>query len=108
MKKLCLCVLALISVGRIVFADEYTELVAYRDLLKQQIETVDSEIAKCEKTVKGWKAATIIGGIGTVASGIGIIAQNQQIKENKKVLNDISSEAKEADEAMKFMEKVKQ
>ena len=89
-----------------VFADGYTELIAYRDSLKQQIETVDSEIARCEKSLKGWKAATIIGGIGTVASGIGIIAQNKQIKENKKTLNDISSEAKEADETIKFIQKV--
>ena len=103
-----LYVFGVLLVGNFAYADDYTELVAYRDQLKQQIDAVDSEIARCEKTMKGWKAATIIGGIGAVASGIGIIAQNQQIKENKKVLQDISKDAKEADEAMKFMEKVKQ
>ena len=108
MNKVLLFSLLLIIPSQYVLADEYTELVAYRDSLKQQIETVDSEIAKCEKSLKGWKAATIIGSVGAVASGIGIIAQKQQIKENKKVLNDISSEAKEADEAMKFIQKVKE
>lgn len=108
MNKFLLFSLLLIIPSQYVLADEYTELVAYRDSLKQQIETVDSEIAKCEKSLKGWKAATIIGSVGAVASGIGIIAQNQQVKENKKVLNDISSEAKEADEAMKFIQKVKE
>ena len=88
-------------------ADEYTELVAYRDALKEQIAAVESETTRCEKSLKGWKAATIIGSVGAVASGIGIIAQSQQVKENKKVLQDISKEAKEADEAMTFMEKVK-
>jgi hypothetical protein len=107
-KRIFVYILSFLLVGNFAYADDYTELVAYRDQLKQQIDAVDSEIARCEKTIKGWKAATIIGGIGAVASGIGIIVQNQQIKENKKVLNDISSEAKEADEAMKFMEKVKQ
>ena len=108
MNKVLFFSLLLIVPSQYALADEYTELVAYRDSLKQQIETVDSEIAKCEKSLKGWKAATIIGSVGAVASGIGIIAQNQQIKENKKVLNDISSEAKEADEAMKFIQKVKE
>ena len=89
-------------------ADEYTELIAYRDALKEQIAAVESETTRCEKSLKGWKAATIIGSVGAVASGIGIIAQSQQVKENKKVLQDISKEAKEADEAMRFMEKVKQ
>ena len=107
-KKVFLCILSFLLVGNFAYADDYTELVAYRDQLKQQIDAVDSEIARCEKTMKGWKATTIIGGIGAVASGIGIIAQNQQIKENKKVLQDISEEAKEADEIMKFIEKVKQ
>lgn len=107
-KKLCLCALALMSIVHLAFADDYAELVAYRDSLKQQIEELDSEIARCEKTMKDWKTATIIGGIGAVASGIGIIAQTQQVKENKKVLQDISEEAKEAEEATQFMEKVKQ
>ncbi len=107
MKKLFVFLLLFVSINP-VFADEYTELIAYRDSLKQQIATIDSEIARCEKSLKGWKAATIIGGIGTVASGIGIIAQNKQVKENKKELNNISSKAKEADEVLNFIQKVKQ
>ena len=108
MKKVFLFALLSIIPIQYVWADEYTELIIYRDSLKKQIETVDSEIARCEKSLKGWKTATIIGGVGAVASGIGIIAQNQKIKENKKVLNDISSEAKEADEVMDFIQKVKE
>lgn len=74
--------------------------------MKKQIEAVDSEIIRCEKSLKGWKVATILGSIGTVASGIGIIAQTQQIKENKETLNKISTEAKEATETLDFIKKV--
>lgn len=108
MKKILLFSLMGVIFNQYAQADEYTELVAYRDALKEQIAAVESETTRCEKSLKGWKAATIIGSVGAVASGIGIIAQSQQVKENKKVLQDISKEAKEADEAMRFMEKVKQ
>lgn len=104
-KKLLLFNVLLCMIGARVTADEYADLIAYRDQLKQQIEAVDSEIARCEKSLKGWKAATIIGGIGAVASGIGILAQNAQIKENKEILKNISTEAKEADEITNFIEK---
>ena len=106
-KKILLFDMALCMIGARVVADEYTDLIAYRDQLKQQIEVVDSEIALCEKSLKGWKAATIIGGIGAVASGLGILAQNAQIKENKEILKNISTEAKEADEVITFIEKAK-
>lgn len=106
MKKLLLFCLISSAYTCGLWANEYTELVAYRDSLKQQIEAVDSEIERCEKSLKGWKTATIVGGVGAVASGIGIIAQKNQIKENQKVLNEISSEAKEADKEIKIMQEV--
>ncbi len=106
-KKTFFAFLGLSLVCNFVRADEYTELMARRDQLQQQVAAVDAEIAKCEKSMKGWTAATIIGSVGAVASGIGIIAQSQQVKENKKVLQQIGAEAKKADEAMEFMEKVK-
>lgn len=101
-----LFMLVVVSIGAGAYADDYAELVAYRDSLKQQIQTVDSEIARCEKSLKNWKTATIIGGVGAVASGIGIIVQNTQIQENKKTLNKMSSEAKNADAAIQFIQKV--
>ena len=101
-KQIFLFILAFISISNFAFADDYSELIAYRDSLKQQIDAVDSEIARCEKSMKGWKTATIVGSVGTVASGIGIIAQQQQIKENKKVLQNLSAEEKEIDATLKF------
>lgn len=106
MKKLLLfCLLSTVYTQNLC-ADEYAELISRRDSLKQQIQAVDSEIARCEKSLKNWQAATIIGGVGAVASSIGIIVQNNQIQENKKTLNKLSSESKEADEAIKFIQKV--
>ncbi len=106
-KKTFFCFLWVLLVCNFARADEYAELMARRDYLQQQVATLDADIAKCEKGIKGWKAATIIGGVGAVASGIGIIAQSQQVKENKKVLQQIGAELKEADEVMEFIEKVK-
>ncbi len=106
-KKTFIAFFGVFLVCNFALADDYADLIARRDELRQQIANVDAEIAKCEKSIKGWKAATIIGGVGAVASGIGIIAQSQQVKENKKVLQQIGAEVKEADEAMEFIEKVK-
>lgn len=106
MKKAFLFYFLFIASIQNLWADEYSELIAYRDSLKQQIDAVDSEITRCEKSLKGWKTATIIGGVGAVASGIGIIAQKNQIKENQKVLNEISSQAREADDAIKIIQEL--
>ncbi len=89
-------------------SDEYTELIAYRDALKEQIAAVESETIRCEKSLKGWKTATIIGGVGAVASGIGIIAQKNQIDKNQKALNQTSTVFNEANDAMDFIKKVKE
>ena len=88
--------------------DNYSELIAYRDSLKQQIQATDLEIDKCKQTMKGWKAATIIGSIGTAATGIAAVAQNQTIKENKQELKESSADAKEAEVAIEILQEVKQ
>lgn len=106
MKKIFIFSLLLMQIAQFAYSDEYTDLTAQRDALKQQIEAVDSEIARCKKTTKDWTAATIIGGVGTVASGIGIIAQQSQIKENEKVLKHNIEEAKKADSNIEFIKKV--
>lgn len=107
MKKLLFLILITTLYNHPAHADEYTDLITYRNQLKEQIEAVDSEIARCKKTMKGWEAATIIGSIGAVASGIGIIAQNQKIKENKKEIKNISQEYKDANEITNFIQEVK-
>ena len=87
-------------------ADEYEDLIARRDMLKQQIDATNSELLRCEKTLKAWKIATIIGGIGTVATGIGAIVQNNQVQENKQELQKNYDESKEAGKFLDYIKDV--
>ncbi len=105
--KILLSVLMVIIFVQPTISDEYTELVAYHDALKEQIASVESETIRCEKSLKGWKTATIIGTVGAISSGIGIIAQNQQIKENQKMLNEIATEKTKSDTVQEYMQEVK-
>ena len=51
--------------------------------LENDIRILDEEIAKCEKSKKGWIAATVIGGAGVVATGVAAGVQGVKIKEQK-------------------------
>ena len=73
--------------------------------LENDIRILDEEIAKCKKKKKGWTAATIVGGAGVIATGIGAIVQNNKLKENKETLNerratynDITTQVKKAND----------
>lgn len=52
---------------------------AYIETLRTEIEKIDSEIARCKKTRSGWTAATVVGGIGTVATGTAAIIQGVKL-----------------------------
>ena len=56
----------------------------YIRALEEEIAQIDSESLRCARTKKSWKTATIIGGIGTVATGIGAAVQASQISKAKK------------------------
>jgi len=83
------------------YADEYTDLVEYRNSLREQIEHIDSEIARCEKSTKKWKTATILGGIGTIATGVGVVVQANKISDNNKTLDALSEQKDKINEATK-------
>ena len=53
--------------------------------LKNDIKLIDEQMAQCKKQQKGWTAATVIGGLGVVGTGIGAIVQNNQIKDKKQL-----------------------
>ena len=73
-----------------VFADNenLAEQVRYKEeilkTLKEEIQQIDSEMARCEKAKKGWVAATVIGGAGVVATGTAAIVQGVKINQKKK------------------------
>lgn len=60
--------------------------------LENDIRILDEEIAKCKKQKKGWIAATVIGAVGTVSTGIAAGVQGAKIKEKKNELNDKKTE----------------
>lgn len=51
--------------------------------LENDITILDAEILKCEKSKKGWIAATVIGSAGVVATGVAAGVQGAQIGKKK-------------------------
>jgi uncharacterized protein YlxW (UPF0749 family) len=62
------------------------QLTAERDALKEQIAAIESEQARCKKQKSGWTAATVVGSVGVVGTGIGAIIQGNSIKNKKEEL----------------------
>ncbi len=56
--------------------------------LENDIAILDEEIAKCEKSKKGWIAATVIGSAGVVSTGIAAGVQGVKIKDQKDTISD--------------------
>ena len=54
--------------------------------LENDLTILDSEILKCEKSKKGWIAATVIGSAGVVATGVAAGVQGAQIADKKQEL----------------------
>ncbi len=105
MKKFILFYLIFAAFTQQSFADEYYDLLAQKQAIIEQIKAVESELARCEKTTKGWKVATIVGGVGAVAGGIGLIAQKQKTKEHQKNLNELTNQADELKDELKTSSK---
>ena len=55
--------------------------------LEEDIRILDEEIAKCEKQKKGWIAATVIGGVGVLSTGVAAAVQGAKLKEQKDTIS---------------------
>jgi hypothetical protein len=62
--------------------------------LKEEIQQIDSEMARCQKVKKGWVAATVVGGVGVVATGAAAIAQTVGARKKAENLKAKEPEAK--------------
>lgn len=62
--------------------------------LENDIRILDEEIAKCEKQKKGWIAATVIGSVGVVSTGVAAAVQGVKIKDQKDTISDKKDELK--------------
>ena len=60
--------------------------------LRHDIQLLDEEIMKCERKRKGWVAATVVGGVGVVGTGVAALVQNSQIQDKKSELKHVQSD----------------
>ena len=60
---------------------QVSERKQYRDFLLEELASIDEQIKLCTQEKKKWKTATILGGIGVVATGAAAIGQ--KVNHNK-------------------------
>ena len=63
--------------------------------LEQDIRILDEEIAKCKKQKKGWVAATVVGSVGTVSTGVAAAVQGVKLKNTKDEVKDKNQQLKD-------------
>jgi len=73
--------------------------------LESDIAILDKEISDCQKSKKGWIAATVIGGAGIVATGTAAIVQGVKIKNAKDTIVDKQQERDAAKETLEGLNK---
>lgn len=72
--------------------------------LRHDIQLLDEEIMKCERKRKGWVAATVVGGVGVVGTGIGAIVQHNKIQDKKSELQHVQSDVADTKQSIKDAE----
>jgi hypothetical protein len=70
----------------------YREKIETVSILENDLMILDTEIAKCQKSKKGWIAATVVGSAGVVATGVAAGVQGAQISQNKKDIEKKNTE----------------
>ena len=73
--------------------------------LENDITILDAEILKCEKSKKGWIAATVIGSAGVVATGVAAGVQGAKISKNKQALHDYDGVIEEKNKQLSNLKK---
>ncbi len=69
-------------------------------ILQEDIRILDEELEKCKKKKKGWTAATIVGGVGVLGTGIAAIVQGNKIKDKKGDLSEMQKELKDKNQEL--------
>ncbi|MBR5904701.1 MAG: hypothetical protein IKZ49_04180 [Alphaproteobacteria bacterium] len=73
--------------------------------LENDIKILNEELNKCEKQKKGWIAATVIGSLGVVSTGVAAGVQAAKISEKKDNLAGKQRELKELQQTSKDLDK---
>jgi len=80
--------------------------------LKHDIDVLDEELRQCERKRKGWVAATVVGGVGVVGTGIAALVQNSKIQEKKaelkRVEGDVASAKQDVERAQQRLDGMQQ
>jgi hypothetical protein len=71
--------------------------------LKRDIQTLDEEIAQCTRKRKGWTAATVVGGVGVVGTGIAALVQNSNRKDKKAEIEKVSGQITQTEQQIQSM-----
>ena len=69
--------------------------------LRHDIQSLDEQIATCERKRKGWVAATVVGGVGVVGTGIAALVQNSKIQDKKSELNRVKGDVDSATQELR-------
>lgn len=73
-------------------------------ILENDIRILDEEIAKCKKQKKGWIAATVVGSVGTVATGTAAVVQGVKLKDKKDEYENKKAEYKDKQKELKDLQ----
>ena len=98
MKKYCSVLLIMCICNAYADDTKLAEQIRYKEevlqTLKNEIAQIESETLRCEKSRKGWIAATVIGGTGVVATGTAAIVQGVELNQQKNSKKDTKEEQK--------------
>lgn len=73
--------------------------------LRHDIQLLDEEIMKCDRKRKGWVAATVVGGVGVVGTGVAALVQHGNIQEKKTELGRVKGEVEGTNASIKSAQK---
>jgi hypothetical protein len=54
------------------------QLESQRDILRADIDQIDSEKARCERQKRNWTVATVAGGVGVAGTATGAVIQHRR------------------------------
>lgn len=83
--------------GTVVYSEEVPGTTGMDEMtvvqtLRHDIQLLDEEIMQCERKRKGWVAATVVGGVGALGTGIAALVQHDNIQDKKSELQRIQSD----------------
>ena len=94
MRRVLFCIFTIIFISQCVVSaradndaiesESLESKIARAEILEEQVMHVNAELLRCKNSKTNWKTATIIGSVGTVATGTGAIIQTVKINKAKK------------------------